>query len=324
MSRGTVKIVPCSLFPFYQSERKSRALRRSLHLKGKLKKSRDTLLISFGSQLFHFLRFRLRQSSIKLEKGMLIISIDVDVGHRKLALLNEGKNDANVHNYLSEYEVGAIEEISLPLFMSLFDHFYLPVTLAVRGQLLQLEELPLKSLLHASVKHDIGAHGYTHRSFQDLSLSEAEKELNLLSTMMEKINIIPKSFIFPKNRVAHLNLLEEHGYICYREYGDFIHDGMYIAKVNQLYDVHPSLHIDQYTNHIFLKEMLNVCVENKLPFHVWFHLWSFGKEVKSIKKSIQKIFVPFLEYAEAKVSEGVLTFETMLSSIETVQRNSHR
>jgi hypothetical protein len=287
-----------------------------------LKRGKNTVLISFGSQLFHLLRFGLRQSSTKLEKGMLIVSIDVDVGNRKLALLNEGRNDTNVHSCLSEYEVGAIEEVSLPLFMNLFDHFCLPVTLAVRGQLLQLEGSPLGPMLQASVKHDIGAHGYTHRSFQDLSQSEAEQELTLLSRMMAGVKIVPKSFIFPKNRVAHLDLLEKYGYLCYREYGNFIHDGMFIAKRNKLYDVHPSMHIDQYTTHIFLRKMLDICIQNRLPFHVWFHLWSFGREATSIRKSIQRIFVPFLEYAETKVSERALTFETMLSSIETFPRDS--
>jgi hypothetical protein len=280
------------------------------------------MAISFGSQLCHFLNFqklKLEQPSIRFERGLLIISIDIDVGHRNVALLNEGKNDHNVHNYLSEYEVGAIEETAIPLFLDLFDHFSVPATLAVRGQLLEVGEWALAAILQTSVKHDIGAHGYSHRSFQDLSLTEAERELNLLSTMMEKVNIFPKSFIFPRNRVAHLNLLEKYGYRCYREYGDFIHDGMYITKRNLLYDVHPSLHIDQYTSHIFLKAMLNICIQSKLPFHVWFHLWSFGKKGKPIQKAIQRIFVPFLEYAEAKANEGVLSFETMFSAVEKLE-----
>jgi len=83
--------------------------------------------------------------------------------------------------------------------------------------------------------------------------------------------------------------------------------------------VHPSLHIDQYTNHIFLKAMLNICVQNRLPFHVWFHLWSFGKKKKPIQKAIQRIFVPFLEYAEGKANEGVLSFETMFSAVERLE-----
>lgn len=284
------------------------------------------MAISYGSQLYHFFNFlklELKQpidrSIMNFRTGMLIISIDIDVGHRKVALLNEGKNDINVHNYFSEYEVGAIEEKALPFFMNLFDHFYVPTTLAVRGQLFEVGEFALAPMLQRSVKHDIGAHGYFHRSFQTLSHIEAERELNLVSTMMKKFNIVPKSFIFPRNKVAHLNLLEKYGYRCYREYGDFIYDGMYIKKCNRLYDVHPSLHIDQYTNYIFLKGMLNICIHNKLPFHIWFHLWSFGRESKLIEKAIQRIFVPFLKYAEGKIRKGELTFETMVSSINKLE-----
>ena len=55
---------------------------------------------------------------MKLGRGMLIISVDVDVGNRKVGLINKGRNDLNVNNYFSEYQVGAIEEMALPLFVN--------------------------------------------------------------------------------------------------------------------------------------------------------------------------------------------------------------
>jgi len=277
------------------------------------------MVVTLISQLYHLLKYEFEQSSTKFEKGMLIISIDIDVGNRKVGLANESKNDANVHNYLAEYEVGAIEETALPLFVDLFDHFHVPVTFAVRGQLLDVEKAAMAPILKASVKHDIGSHGYSHKSFKGLSRNEAEMELNMTSRIMEKLNIVPKSFVFPKNMVAHLDLLEEYGYKCYREYGDFIRDGMYIEKRGQLYDIHPSLYLDQNTNYIPLKKILDICVHKKLPFHVWFHLWDFGQERRLIQKAIRRIFFPFLGYAKGKANEAELTFETMLSAIERAQ-----
>jgi len=37
-------------------------------------------------------------------------------------------------------------------------------------------------------------------------------------------------FVFPKNIIAHLDLLEKYRYKCYRSYGNFINDDMYIKK----------------------------------------------------------------------------------------------
>ena len=54
---------------------------------------------------------------MQLEKSMLIISIDVDVGSRQLGIINGGKNDANVNNCFSEYRVGELEETAFPSFV---------------------------------------------------------------------------------------------------------------------------------------------------------------------------------------------------------------
>lgn len=271
---------------------------------------------SFFSQLYHFLAYSIKKPKMQLEKGMFIISIDVDVGSKELGVVNRGKNDANVDRYISEYQVGKIEETALPLFVETFNDFKMPVTFAIRGQLTELNNSILELLLKSFVKHDIGAHGYYHKKFTNLSRNEAENELNMISSGMKKYSIIPRSFVFPKNSVAHLDLLEKYGYKCYRGYGDFINDCMYVEKQGQLYNIHPSLYIDQGTSFAFTKKILDISIAKKLPFHVWFHLWNFGETKKSIESSINKLFFPMLNYAKKKEENGLLTFETMLSAAQ--------
>lgn len=278
--------------------------------------------VSQLSQLLHYIRYRgleITQTYSEFEKGMLIISIDIDAGNTRLAIVNAGRNDAYVNNRLSEYEVAKIEEIALPLFMKLFEQLCIPVTVAVRGQLLDVDESALAPILLTSVKHDVASHGYSHRSFTDLSPIEAENELNMISVSMNRLGIVPKSFIFPKNKVAYLSLLEKHGYRCYRDRGGFILDGLYIKKQNHLYDIHPGLHFRSVVNLVFPKKILDICVNQKLPLHIWFHTWRFGSDKKSIQESISKFFLPFLEYAREKVDDGEMTFETMLSSIDKLK-----
>jgi hypothetical protein len=276
--------------------------------------------VPFFSQLYHFLAYSIKKPKMQLENGMLILSIDVDVGSRELGLINKGKNDANVNRYLSEYQVGKIEEEALPLFVDLFNSFEVPVTFAIRGQLTEVQKPhPLELLLKSPVKHDIGAHGYYHRMFKNLSRKEAERELSMISAGMKKFGITPRSFVFPKNIVGHLELLEIYGYKCYRGYSGFMNDCMYVEKKGGLYDIHPSFYIGQVKNPTFSRKILDIAIAKKLPFHIWFHLWNFGKEERILQKNIAKVFVPLLDYAKRKAKKDVLTFETMLSAAEKAE-----
>jgi peptidoglycan/xylan/chitin deacetylase (PgdA/CDA1 family) len=257
---------------------------------------------------------------MQLEKGMFIISIDVDVGSRELGVLNKGKNDENIVRHMSEFRVGEIDEMAFTLFFEAFNNFEIPVTFAIRGQLTEVNNSILDFLLKSSVEHDIGAHGYYHREFTDLSRNEAENELNLISEGMKKFGIDPRSFVFPRGGVAHLDLLQSYGYKCYRGVGDFINDCMYIEKQGRLYNVHPSLYVDQSIGSIFLRKILDLAIAKKLPFHIWFHLWNFGEAKGAIHRTINKVFYPLLNYAKKKERSGLLDVETMISATEKVKK----
>lgn len=267
---------------------------------------------------------------MQLEDAMLIVSIDVDVGSKEIGLINRAEKDNNAHRHLSEYLVGEvcpmseylvgeIEERALPLFIDFFNDLEIPVTFAIRGQLAEVNNPILELLRNSPIKHDIGSHGYYHRVFTSLSKTDADSELNMISVGMKKLGITPRSFVFPKNRVAHLSILEKYGYKCYRGYGGFRNDGMYIEKRGQLYDIHPSFFLGQSVSPIFLDRMINISIKNKVPFHVWFHPWEFGRTKGSIKKSIEKVFYPVFKYAKEKQKNGFLTFETMLSATRKIE-----
>jgi len=280
--------------------------------------------LSILSQFLHFVIYRLEDPKMQLENAMFIISVDVDVGNKELGVINQGKNDNNVHDFLSEFSVGDIEERALPLFINFFDGLEVPVTFAIRGQLAEVGGSILDLLVESPIKHDIGSHGYFHRPFPNLSSREAEKELYLTSIGMRKFGIMPRSFVFPKNQVAHVGLLEKYGYKCYRGSSNFWNDNMYVEKNGQLYNIHPSFYLGQSVNPIFLKGTIDISIKNKLPFHVWFHPWNFGKTQESIQRNIGKVFYPLFRYAKEKEKNGVITFETMLSITEKLERERAR
>jgi peptidoglycan/xylan/chitin deacetylase (PgdA/CDA1 family) len=288
------------------------------------KMSRGTIneSISFLSQLYHFLAYSIKKPKMRLEKGMFVVSVDVDVGSRELGVLNKGKNDENVVGGMSEYQVGEIDEVAFHLFLETFNDFEIPVTFAIRGQLVEVDNSILEPLLKSSVEHDIGAHGYSHREFTNLSRNEAENELNLISEGMKKFGIVPRSFVFPRGGLAHLDLLERYRYKCYRGVGNFIKDCMYIEKQDGLYNIHPSLYLDQSISSVFLNKIVDLAIAKRLPFHIWFHLWNFGVTKESIHKTINKIFFPLLRYVKKKERSDLLDIETMLSAADRVNKLS--
>jgi peptidoglycan/xylan/chitin deacetylase (PgdA/CDA1 family) len=251
---------------------------------------------------------------------MFILSIDVDVGCRKLGLINKGENDKNVSRYFGEYRVGAIEEMALPFFVKLFNDFEVPATFAIRGQSLKVDGSFFELIRNSSVKHDIGAHGYSHEYFENISVDEARDELSMVAEVMEKIGVAPKSFVFPGNSVAYLDLLEDYGYKCYRSRGGLTTDCMCIEKKGRLYNIHPSLCLDQTINPFFVKKALDVAIEKKLPFHAWLHVWEFGETKEHIQKKIAKVFSPLLAYGKRMETLGELTFETMLSAAQKAEK----
>lgn len=273
---------------------------------------------TFFSQLYHFLSYLMKKPKTQLENGMLIISVDVDVGNKKLGVLNKGRNDINISRRFSEYSIGKIEEQALPMFIDLFDNFEVPATFAIRGQLMEVDDLVLDFLRKSSIKHDIGAHGYYHRPFTNLTRDDAEKELEKTRLVMRKFDISPRSFVFPKNRVAYLDLLEKQGYKCYRGARAY---RMHIEKRGSLFNICPGLYVSKDSNSDLVKRMLNVAISRKLPFHIWFHLWNFGQKNEHTRRSINNTFVPLLDYAKRKEKSGVLALETMLSAAEKVERH---
>jgi hypothetical protein len=272
--------------------------------------------IARGSEIGHLLKYAASKLKGTSENGVLIISTDVDVGNPQLGILNQGKRDNDVNYDFSEFQIGEAEENCIPAFIEMFDNFEIPITFAVRGQLTEVGGKVLDCLLNSKVKHDIGAHGYYHTMFTKISREEADEELKLISEGMKKYNLIPKTFIFPRNAISHLDLLEKYKYVCYRSLGGLFKDRMRIERTNNLYNICPSICINNYTNPLLLRKLLNIAIKQNLPLHIWFHFWNFGNERKSAEKNLQKVFVPFLKFASAKSKSSLVSFETMLSAAQ--------
>jgi peptidoglycan/xylan/chitin deacetylase (PgdA/CDA1 family) len=68
------------------------------------------------------------------------------------------------------------------------------------------------------VPQEIGSHTFTHRIFNDplCTRSVANQELTDSAHAAEEMGLRLKSFAFPRNRVAHVDLLPQHGFTSFR------------------------------------------------------------------------------------------------------------
>ncbi len=251
---------------------------------------------------------------------MFIISIDVDVGSERLGIVNQGRNDRIVHNYLSETAIGQAEKTALPIFLEAFEDYDVPVTFGMRGQMIDVDSKSLELVLNSSVKHDIGSHGYSHKMFTNLSRQEAQDEISKLTYAMSFFGITPVSFIFPRNSVAHLDLLENSGYKTFRSYGNFLLDCMQIERCGGLYNLRPSLNLDQSINALLPKLILRLAISKRAPLHLWFHLWNFGLTEKAIKRSVDRVICPLLKLARQQTDVDLLAIETMASAYNKLEQ----
>jgi peptidoglycan/xylan/chitin deacetylase (PgdA/CDA1 family) len=76
----------------------------------------------------------------------------------------------------------------------------------------------IETLLSRGNRHEIAFHGYVHRILEEGKTSEeqAKAEIQTWLRAAQRKNIVPQTVIFPRNKIGHLKLFKEHGFICYR------------------------------------------------------------------------------------------------------------
>jgi len=74
----------------------------------------------------------------------------------------------------------------------------------------------IRQILESRVEHEVACHSFSHVDFSKCSKEVALAEVRKCKEVMKDFGIEPKSFIFPKNRIAHLNILEQEGFKVFR------------------------------------------------------------------------------------------------------------
>jgi predicted ATP-grasp superfamily ATP-dependent carboligase len=109
--------------------------------------------------------------------------------------------------------------------LALLEKYKINATWAFVGELMQPGEDPLyhapeliEKVKNCSVKQEIGSHSFSHPVMDDpnFKASDMDAELSNSVRVAQMAGLDLKSFVYPQNRVAHVDRLAPSGFICYR------------------------------------------------------------------------------------------------------------
>jgi len=154
--------------------------------------------------------------------GALCISIDVE-----LAWGIWDKPSADYHDRCAQNEATIVRRL-----VALFETYQISATWAIVGRLLERDDGAARSTVHgdriwyapevieqirrASVPQDIGSHSYGHVYFGETPRDALRRDLAAARRVHDAHGLPFTSFVFPRNQVAHLDLLREAGVGVFR------------------------------------------------------------------------------------------------------------
>ncbi|HJH27791.1 MAG TPA: hypothetical protein C5S37_13745 [Methanophagales archaeon] len=74
----------------------------------------------------------------------------------------------------------------------------------------------IEKILSNRIEHEIGYHSFSHVIFSECSREVAEAEIKEGVRLAKEFEITLKSFVFPENKIGHVDILKENGFEIYR------------------------------------------------------------------------------------------------------------
>lgn len=178
-------------------------------------------------------------------KPIFIISIDVELAwgfaqypsHRAVTLLEK---DYKKGRSAVDYLLRIFEKYEIPATWAIVGHLFLdhcecedemphkdmprfkedwyavdPCTNIQRDPLYYGKEI-VEKILSNRVEHEIGYHSFSHVPFSECSREVAEAEIKEGMKLAKEFGITLKSFVYPENKIGHVDILKENGFQIYR------------------------------------------------------------------------------------------------------------
>ena len=188
----------------------------------------------------------------------------------------------------------------------------------------------IENILSSRIEHEIGYHSFSHVIFSECSREVAETEIKEGIKLAKKIGITLKSFVFPWNKIGHVDVLKERGFRIYRgeNLGRYnLSQSFLIRKfnggidkmiappaepkrVNGMWEMPTSMLFcdPQITFSVLLRAKIGFyrAIRSKKAFHIYLHPHDLLR-YSSLKDDLDK----FLEIVAKERDEGKIEVMTM-------------
>lgn len=156
-----------------------------------------------------------------MKRGAFTISIDLE--------LMWGVWDNPPHRM--DGVVANMERLICKRLVKMFEAYQIPVTWAIVGRLLKplsnfenkrgpkegwVAQDIVSLIKKSSVKHDMGSHGFEHLYFASTKREALKQDLEQAASIQQEWELSMGSFVFPRNQIAHLDLLAKSGVEVFR------------------------------------------------------------------------------------------------------------
>lgn len=136
----------------------------------------------------------------------------------------------------------------------------------------------IKKILNSKVNHEIGTHSFSHIDFSDdCSTSElVDKEIASCIGIMAPLNLVPRSLVFPHNRMgySHLATLFRNNIIAVRHRDQKISLSYPQRTAEGVYKLFESMNTRSSKSYDYVdkaKILISEAKKRRSAYHLWFH-----------------------------------------------------
>lgn len=234
---------------------------------------------------------------IYLNKGVFCLSFDFELLY--------GRSNSQKESYKNRAKK---VEIILPMLLNILEENEIGATWAVVGK---LHNNKLTQLISKTSFQEIGSHTYSHQYFDLIKKDQAEFEIAESIKVLKKYQKI-KSFVFPKNKIKFLDLLNKHDVKIYRDRNILTNSILQILDLNFHFPLTSKL---IKKNHLFsnkgtfyfvsgrgirkyiskdvrfkkARQGIDLAIKRKQIFHMWTHPIDFSEDTEKLLSDFEKI-----------------------------------
>ena len=193
----------------------------------------------------------------------------------------------------------------------------IPITWAICGKTAVEDRKAYNAILNSSGNHEIGVHTYSHIDATTATKDEFREDVTRCIRTLELD--APATFIFPWNKEAHFDVLEELGFEAFRGKKRVI--GLPV-RYQGLWNMRPVYYMDQKSQgaESMINAYVDFCVKRAAFFHLWTHPWglTMDGDTSRMSRTLDSVFA----HIEDLRKKGRLTTLSLGDAAQVLNRQA--